>query len=296
MTSTLTLRLAAVFAGVAVAAAPLAAQPGAQPPFNQPPSGPGLGLPSGGVATPLTDVELAMLKEVEAEWQRYTGAAGEHHRRLRDQLLRSFKDKTDDLEAKFAAAIADATATKAERHRSIIEQLEKFIAEHPDHPQFTPDAMFRLADLYLDVADEALDLADPSAEPIADYSKSLALWEQIVQRFPAYRQMPSVLYLLAYYGKTKDERRSMVLFLALTCANRFKWDDVPSAVPTKEEALARIDRKEQIDPYADCQPWQGADVELVRHAWVRGLADYHFTVPGELDEAIGSYNKVVVGG
>ncbi len=296
MTSTLTLRLAAVLAGVAVAAAPLAAQPGAQPPFNQPPSGPGLGLPSGGVATPLTDVELAMLKEVEAEWQRYTGAAGEHHRRLRDQLLRSFKDKTDDLEAKFAAAIADATATKAERHRSIIEQLEKFIAEHPDHPQFTPDAMFRLADLYLDVADEALDLADPSAEPIADYGKSLALWEQIVQRFPSYRQMPSVLYLLAYYGKTKDERRSMVLFLALTCANRFKWDDVPAPVPTKEEALARIDRKEQTDPYADCQPWQGADVELVRHAWVRGLADYHFTVPGELDEAIGSYNKVVVGG
>ena len=31
--------------------------------------------------------------------------------------------------------------------------------------------------------------------------------------------MPSVLYLLAYYGKTKDERRSMVLFLALTCTN-----------------------------------------------------------------------------
>lgn len=31
----------------------------------------------------------------------------------------------------------------------------------------------------------------------------------------------------------------------------------------------------------------------MRHAWVRGLADYHFTVPGELDEAISAYNKVV---
>lgn len=294
MKSPRTYRLAAALAGLAVATAPVAAQPGASLPVDQPPSGPGLGVPSGAMPTPLSEAEMAMLKEVEVEWGRYTGQAVEHHRRLRDQLLRSFKDKTDDLEARFVAGIADATATRAERHRSIIEQLEKFIADHPDHQEFTPDAMFRLADLYLDAADEALDLADPSAEPMADYSKSLALWEQIVQRFPAYRQMPSVLYLLAYYGKTKDERRSMVLFLALTCANRYKWDDVPAPMPTKEEALARIDRKDLTDPYADCQPWPGSDPELVRHAWVRGLADYHFTVPGELDEAIGAYNKVVV--
>jgi tetratricopeptide (TPR) repeat protein len=291
-------RLIAALLGVAVAAGPVVAQPGAQGPgsgpWTQPGTGPGLGVPSGAVPAPLTDAERAALKEVESDWARYVGQADEHHRRLRDQLLRSFDEKTADLEARYASRIADATATKAERQRSIIAQLEKFIADHPDHPQFTPDAMFRLADLYLDVADEALDLlTDPSAEPIADYSKSLELWEQIVTKFPDYRQMPSVLYLLAYYGKTKDERRSMVLFLALTCTNHFKWNDVPTAAPTKEEALARIDRPELTDPYGDCQPWPNADAELVRHAWVRGLADYHFTVPGELDEAISAYNKVV---
>lgn len=291
-------RLIAALLGVAIAAGPVVAQPGAQGPgsgpWNQPGTGPGLGVPSGAVPAPLTDAERAALKEVETDWARYVGQADEHHRRLRDQLLRSFDEKTADLEARYASRIADATATKAERQRSIIAQLEKFIADHPDHPQFTPDAMFRLADLYLDVADEALDLlTDPSAEPIADYSKSLELWEQIVTKFPDYRQMPSVLYLLAYYGKTKDERRSMVLFLALTCANHYKWNDVPTAAPTKEEALARIDRPELTDPYGDCQAWPDADAELVRHAWVRGLADYHFTVPGELDEAISAYNKVV---
>ena len=34
----------------------------------------------------------------------------------------------------------------------------------------------------------------------------------------------------------------------------------------------------------------------MRHAWVRGIADYHFTVPGEIDEAIAAYLKVANGG
>jgi len=34
----------------------------------------------------------------------------------------------------------------------------------------------------------------------------------------------------------------------------------------------------------------------VRHAWVRGIADYHFLVPGEIDDAIAAYLKVANGG
>lgn len=291
-----TRRLLAAAVATAIAAGPAAAQPGQ--PWNEPGTGPGLGAPSltspaAVEANPLSDAERQTLKEVESDWTRYVGQAEEHHKRLRDLLLRSFNEKTAELEARYAARIADATATKDERHRAIIEQLEKFIADHPDHEQFTPDAMYRLADLYLDVADEAVDYADPGSDPIADYSKSLDLWERIIKEFPSYRQMPAVLYLVAYYGKTKDERRSLVLFLSLTCANRFHYDDTPTPAPTKDEALAKIDRKERTDPYADCVAWPGADPELVRHAWVRGIADYHFTVPGELDEAISAYSKVV---
>jgi len=288
-------RLVAASVALAVAAGPALAQP--SQPWNEPATGPGLGQPrapgSAFATTPLTDAERGMLREVEGDWSRYVGQAEEQHKRLRDMLLRSYNDKTAELEARFAARVADALATKDERHRAIIEQLEKFIADHPDHQKFTADAMYRLADLYLDVADDAVDYADPTTDPVADYSKSLALWEGIIQKFPDYRQMPAVLYLLAYYGKTKDDRRSLVLFLALTCANHFKYDDEPMPVPTKDEALAKIDRKELLDPYADCVAWKGADPELVRHAWVRGIADYHFTVPGELDEAISAYLKVV---
>lgn len=278
------------------------AQPGNTLP-NDPPSGPGLGTqappspvgPVLGSGPPLNDLEREVLREVEAEWKTYTGLAEVHHRRMRDMLLRSFDDKTKELEDRYARRISEAEARKLNQHLDTIALLEKFIKDHPKHPQFTPDAMFRLADLYLDVADEAVDTADMSAEVIADYSKSIEYWERILTEFPDYRQMPSVLYLLGHYGKTKDERRSLMLFLALACANKIKWTDAPPPEPTKEEALARSDRKDRTDPYADCQAWEGADPELVRHAWVRGVADYHFSVPGELDESISGYLKVVDG-
>jgi len=295
--------LALTLAAAIAAPGAVFAQPGAVP-VADPPNGPGLGTqtppaptsPVLGGGAPLSDAEREVLKEVEGEWRTYVGQAEEQHRRMRDLLLRSFDEKTRELESRYAKRIAEAETRKRSKHQDTIDLLEKFIKDHPAHPQFTPDAMYRLADLYLDVADDAIDSADMTAEVIADYSKSIGYWERILKEFPDYRQMPSVLYLLGHYGKTIDERRSLMLFLALACANKVKWTDAPPAVPTKEEALARSDRKERLDPYADCKPWDGADPELVRHAWVRGVADYHFSIPGELDESIAAYLKVVDGG
>ncbi|HVV84974.1 MAG TPA: tetratricopeptide repeat protein [Kofleriaceae bacterium] len=290
---------------LALSAGPALAQPGRTNPVpvDEPARAPGLTAPTTpappasfvGPDLQLSEDERRELADVEKDWKQYSDAAEEHHRRMRDLLLRQFDDKTAELEARYAARISDAEATKAERHRSTQELLEKFIADHPDHPQFTPDAMFRLADLYLDAADELVDTTDITSEVTADYSKSIALWQQILEKFPDYRQMPSVLYLLGHYNKNVDERKSLVLFLSLACANKYKWTDPPPPVPTKEEALARSDSKERRDPYADCVPWEGADPELVHHAWVRGIADYHFGIPGELDEAIAGYLKVVDG-
>ena len=83
---------------------------------------------------------------------------------------------------------------------------------------------------------------------------------------------------------------------ALACANRYKWFDPPPPLPDKQEAIKRVEAKTLREVYGDCQPYPGAELELVRHAWVRGVADYHFTIPGEIDEAIAAYLKVANGG
>lgn len=288
-------------------------------PVVDPPSGPGLGTqqpapapaPAPVNVTPLSlnEKELEQLKDIEAEYDRFIDAANKHDSRMRAIARREFESRTTDLTKRYADRIAKAESAKGRHHGDTIALLEKFLLDHPEHEQFTPDAMYRLADLYLDRSDdeveakltaqEQLPITGPrpdAASIVADYSPSLNLWESILKKFPSYRQTPSTLYLLAHYGKTNDQRRSLQIFLALGCANKFKWNDPPSKPPTREEALKRVEAKTMRDPYADCTPYPNSEVELIRHAWVRGVADYHFSVPGELDESIAAYLKVANGG
>ncbi len=289
-------------------------------PVENPPNGPGLGnqQPGPPQTRPVVTVrpplvlnakELAELKETEAEYDRFVKAATEHDTRMRVIAKREFDTRTGELTKRYADNIAKAEAARGKLHDDTIAKLEKFLINHPGHQQFTPDARFRLADLYLDRADDEVEAKlaaqekipiDPNGPPapsvIADYQPALDQWEKILKEFPGYRQTPSTLYLLAYYGKTKDDRRSLQVFLALACANKFKWSDKPFAPPTRAEALKRVESKTLRDPYSDCQPYPNSDTELIRHAWVRGIADYHFTVPGEIDDGIAAYLKVAEGG
>ncbi|MBK9072043.1 MAG: tetratricopeptide repeat protein [Myxococcales bacterium] len=267
------------------------AQPSALPPPPPPVSTPAPGL---AVGAPLSPDEFVALRDVEDDFLRFMRAADLHQLRLKSIVRREFDDRMSTLEKRYAQRIAAAERIAGERGVDMIARLEAFIARYPEHKKFTPDAMFRLADLYLDKAETDFENdTNPDVEPIVDYSRAVALWETILGKFPDYRQFPSVLYLVGHYGKSKDERRSLIMFLALTCANRFKYTDVAPPVPTREEFLARKKVKELNDLYAGCEPWPDADPELLRHAWVRGVADYHFNVPGEIDETISAYLHVV---
>ncbi len=288
-------------------------------PVQDPPTGPGLGTQPTQPAQPakpvnitplkLTDKELEELKDIEAEYDRFIASGNAHDARMRVIARREFDARTADVTKRYNDRIAKVEAERGKHHSDTIALLEKFLVNHPAHEQFTPDAMFRLADLYLDLSDEEVEAKlaaqeklpidnnrPDAASIIADYSRSLDLWEQILKKFPKYRQTPSTMYLLAYYGKQKDERRSLQIFLSLACANKYKWSDAPAKPPTRDEAIKRAEAKQLRDPYSDCTAYPGAEVELVRHAWVRGIADYQFTVSGELDETIAAYLKVANGG
>ncbi len=243
------------------------------------------------VPAPLTSAEMKTLREVERDFARYKSEAQKHHQRMRQLLMREFKSRESALKKRYTTRIARTETVKRQRHLEAIALLERFIQEHPSHPQFTPDAMFRLADLHLDEADLELEAREEAGdlESLADYSKSLELWQKILDKFPKYRQTAGTLYLLAYYGQTKDERQSLQLFLSLVCANKYKPGGRPPRTITPEQARQRYARRELLRPYFDCQPWPGADEELIRHAWIRGVADHHFATPGELDEAISAY-------
>jgi hypothetical protein len=176
--------------------------------------------------------------------------------------------------------------------------------------------MFRLADLYLDESNwefekrfeasvdaagdvgASIETADIDAQDDsqrADYSQSVRLWTEIIQRFPDFRQRAGTLYLLAYYLKeTGEDRRSLAVYRGLVCGNKYDPMAAPIPPPNRDKvrlATAAAAKASFRNPYADCMP-STKDRDLVEDAWVRGVADIHFLTPGELNEAIAAYEKV----
>ncbi|RMH43316.1 MAG: hypothetical protein D6689_05545, partial [Deltaproteobacteria bacterium] len=121
---------------------------------------------------PYTPEELAELDALAADFQSYREAAERHDARMRNILYREYKARLAKLEQKYAERTANTKNAYRQRHLEAIALLEEFLRKYPNHPKFTPDAMFRLADLYLDEAEyqyeqklqqEMLGLHDASA-------------------------------------------------------------------------------------------------------------------------------------
>lgn len=305
--------LSLAFGSSASFAQPAAGQPGGAAAGQ--PGGPAAGQPTGSRPgssfgpTQLTPEELEVLAEVEQDLKRYEQAANQHHKRVRVILASEYTDRKGQLESRYAEKIGNAEKQELERRISAIALLEKFVQDYPNHQKFTPDAMFRLADLYLEQAeydfqvsfDEDLDFGsgddddDDELLAAADYSKSIKMWDTIVRNFPKYRQKANTLYLLAYYLKqTEREREALQIFRGLVCAN--KYDPLAEPEPAPDMAIARAALGASI-PDENSQKYEGCialsdNKELLHDAWVRGVGDIHFLTPGELGEAIGSYEKV----
>lgn len=298
------------------AAQPGATQPGAAQPAQPPQPGPHptvvpqKTVPTGPAGRPYTQKELDALTEIEHDLDRYQAAADVQQDRIKDYLYGQYTDRKARLEKRYADSISKAEKTQHQRHLDAIALLEKFIKDYPDHPQFTPDAMFRLADLYLDesnyefeknfdaqmaAANANADANTPQVAQRADYSRSIALWTDIVKRFPDYRQRAGAMYLLAYYLKeTGEDRRSLAVYRGLVCGNKFDPMAEPPPAPNRDKvrlSTAAETKAHFQNPYADCVAIT-KDKDLIEDSWVRGIGDIHFLTPGELNEAIAAYEKV----
>lgn len=255
---------------------------------------------------PYTPEELAVLAEIEQDMKRWEGAAFQHHKRMKTILMSEYRDRKSQLEVRYAEKIKNSEGNELTRRLKAIELLEKFIKEYPDHSKFTPDAMYRLADLLLEQADYDFQKkfdeteetgVDPDVEEptIADYSRSLELWEGIVRRFPDYRQKAGTLYLLAYYLKqTEVERKALQVFRGLVCANKFNALDTPVPPPDTAVVRAALGEPSSVSSstiYDGCEALTDSK-ELLHDVWVRGIGDLHFLTAGELAEAIAAYSKV----
>ncbi len=158
-----------------------------------------------------------------------------------------------------------------------IRRFEDFLAKYPD-AEYSPHVMFRLADLYTEVAKEdwliaadefaALEetIEDPMElmeleEPLIDYAKAMVLYERILADHPEYEYTGAAWYMLGYcYFDPLSEQADL---------DRAK------------EAF-----QELVDKHPDSRP----AVHGAMH-----LGEYHFDNV-DLELAIPYYEKVVAAG
>jgi cellulose synthase operon protein C len=294
-------RTLAAFLAATLFAGPLAAQPA---PARAPAQAAG--------PRELTPQELEVLKDVEDVVGRYGQAEADHRAAMQDLLRREYERRLVDIGERYSKGIAASEKDFRARHQSAEELLLAFLAKYPNDPKWTPDAMFRLADLYLDQAKWEFDEKEALAQdtptpnlPDADdfdappvyigpaYDKSLGIWRDILTRFPEYRQVDGVVYLMAYYlGEMQRTDEAKQAYLGLVCRNKHDPLAKPPAKPDPASLRSRMNVAPIVagDPYEGCKPMKESP-DLVDEAWVR-IGEAHFDSRGELAAAIAAYNRV----
>lgn len=162
-----------------------------------------------------TDEEKAELKDLDATIKNYEEQSKEYRKEIQLLVEKKYKDKRDLLGASYEKAISDLEVVQRQERLDAIAQFEEFLKRYPDEARYTPDVMYRLAELYYEKAEDDQLVAEKQyeqtlklveqgkvaaapPEPQADFSRSIALYTDLLNHFPDYRYNDGTLYLLGY--------------------------------------------------------------------------------------------------
>ncbi len=252
---------------------------------------------------PPSPAQVAALREMEAEVERFAAAATGYRETVTSLLRREYTRKRRARDLWYGRQIDEEEKVLNEARERAIRLFERFIQRYPDDPRYTPDAMFRLGELYFErsamLFQQAYERARETGEPppdTPDYGPTVELYQRLAERFPDYSRIDGVYYLIGYsLNEMGEPERALQAWLALVCANQHPYDPhAPIASeepeqPSEEEArqaehpALTLGQEEQppasepepfVDPYASCEPVrEGA--RFVSETWFR-IGEYHF--------------------
>lgn len=266
---------------------------------------------------PPTAEQVAALREMEAEAGRFTKAGSSYRGAIDSILRREYQRQRREREQGYARQIREEERLQTEARNDAIVRFERFIRTYPNDPTYTPDAMFRLGELYYERDAIAFQEAQEDAAAVTghpDFSPTIGMYRDLVARFPRYRRADGVYYLIGYcLGEMGELEEAVAAWLNLVCANHFTYTGPPAPPAETEEpaedtslaathpsgsldvgATAAPLPTEFVDPYTDCTPVQ-PDAEFVMETWLR-IGEYHFDYdpqPHFLERAISAYNHVL---
>ena len=204
------------------------------------------------------------LEEFRGAYERYAREIKDYQKTIDSIVDAEYQKKRSELNEKYERRSARLESLERERRDKAIEKFKRFLEEHPDRPEYTPDAMFRLAELYFEQENDEFLQADeryrremkryeagrrpsqPEA-PRRDYSQTIETFSKLVRNWPDYRLLDGAYYLLAYCEqKTGNPRKARDLFAELI-VKRPKSEFVPEAwIRIGEYHFDRSDDPEEI--------------------------------------------------
>jgi TolA-binding protein len=173
----------------------------------------------------------AVLQEFLEDAKIFQSEAREFQEDTRRTIRRKLDEKKAEISKYYNNQIHGSEGSERDERLNAVALFERFVASYPNDEKYTPDAMTRLAELYYEqTKDESerklaeyeqrsrmgiTDEAPPSSE--RTFEKSIALYQQIITRFPNYRLNDAIHYLLGWCLNEQGEPDQAVdVFKTLT--------------------------------------------------------------------------------
>ncbi|HEV8320997.1 MAG TPA: tetratricopeptide repeat protein [Myxococcota bacterium] len=153
-----------------------------------------------------------------------------------------YKEKRAEVERSYDGKIKSEEGEESKRRDDAIARFEDFLRRYPSDPKYTPDAIFRLAELYFEKSQtEYLALyekfldedkkwsaggaeSEPT-EPAKDYARTIELYQWLVRDFPDYRLIDGAYYLMAYCqgeeGKFEESKNTYLKLVYKAPGSKF---------------------------------------------------------------------------
>ncbi len=237
-------------------------------------------------------------------------------------VRRVYERKRQHLNTIYEAGIQMEWRLESEALDDAIEYFKKFLKKYPDDPPYTPDAMYRLGELYYDKSyidyqkklekyGEAQDRgqAEGLEPPKKSFDRTIEILQDLIARYPDYRTVDGAYYILGYCLKESGrEEEARIAWLSGVCANKYTYDS--QLFEEERTKVATSKRKASpsaslytgvtdesgafVDPFADCQPITPDSRFLFESWWLIG--EYHFDYDMTrygVETAIAAYKKLV---
>jgi TolA-binding protein len=216
------------------------------------------------------DVDRVELVQAIARFQEEAKA---YRAEVQGEIRSAYELRRGALDEHFEHALEEVESLEKGEREQAIARFEAFLQRYPSDRRYTPETMFRLAELYYEQANDEFQTAmeahaeearvalaegrDPPPEPVKSYARSIALYQQIITGFPDYPFLHGIYYLLAY-------------------------------------ALGEMDQGEEAQATYTTLIARFPDSPYVPEAWVR-MGDYHFdaVAPDSLTRAAEAYQQLL---